>query len=82
MVQMWMGAQCFIVAPEPQFVQLFKQTLGSGYVTGDLNSPLAKGRLDVTDIQYPDEVSTLFIAVMFWSMFWTIERPCASSLEP
>ena len=43
------------IAPEPAFEKLLKRHLGSGYLTADLYDPRAMVKMDVTDIQYPDE---------------------------
>lgn len=43
------------VAPEPVFEQLFSKELGEGYLTADLYNPAAMVKMDITDIQYPDE---------------------------
>lgn len=43
------------VAPERCFEHLLKKQLGDGYVTADLTSPRAMVKMDITDIQYPDD---------------------------
>lgn len=43
------------VAPESCFEPALKEKLGENYITADLVNPLAMVRMDVTDIQYPDE---------------------------
>jgi ubiquinone/menaquinone biosynthesis C-methylase UbiE len=43
------------LAPEPVFENLLKHHLGSGYLTADLCDPRAMVKMDITDIQYPDE---------------------------
>ena len=43
------------VAPEPCFVSRLQQHLGSNYLTADLFDPLAMVKLDVTNIEYPDQ---------------------------
>ena len=43
------------VAPEECFEQRFKTRLGNSYITADLISPRATVKMDITDIQYPDE---------------------------
>jgi SAM-dependent methyltransferase len=43
------------VAPESCFESRFKERLGAGYLTADLFSPLAMVKMDITDIQYPDQ---------------------------
>ena len=43
------------VAPERMFENLLKRYLGSGYLTADLHNPNAMVRMDITDIDYPDE---------------------------
>lgn len=42
------------VAPEVIFEELLRQQLGDGYLTADLNNPRAMVKMDITDIQYPD----------------------------
>ncbi len=42
-------------APEAAFEKLLKQHLGSGYLTTDLFNTNAMVKMDITDIQYPDE---------------------------
>jgi SAM-dependent methyltransferase len=43
------------VAPERCFESRLRPRLGHGYVTADLLNPRAMVRMDITDIQYPDE---------------------------
>ncbi len=43
------------VAPESCFEPMFTKSFGSGYVTADLFNPLARLKMDVMDIQYPDQ---------------------------
>lgn len=43
------------VAPERMVENLLKRYLGSGYLTADLHNPNAMVRMDITDINYPDE---------------------------
>ncbi len=43
------------VAPEPVFQKLLSGELGEGYLTADLYNPAAMVKMDITDIQYPDE---------------------------
>jgi hypothetical protein len=43
------------IAPERALTPRLRRRLGPGYVTADLSDPTADVRLDVTDIQYPDE---------------------------
>lgn len=43
------------VAPEPCFVARFRARLGPGYVTADFANPQTMIRMDIQDIQYPDE---------------------------
>ena len=43
------------VAPEKCFESIFKQRLGSGYLTADLFNPRVMVRMDICNIQYPDE---------------------------
>lgn len=42
------------IAPESCFVARFKELLGDGYLTADLNSRRAMVRMDITDIRYAD----------------------------
>jgi SAM-dependent methyltransferase len=42
------------VAPEPCFDERLKQRLGDGYLTADLMSPRAMVKMDVTNVQFPD----------------------------
>ena len=42
------------VAPEPAFVPIFADAVGSGYLTADLKSPLAMEKMDISDIHHPD----------------------------
>jgi hypothetical protein len=43
------------VAPEPCFRQRLLKELGLDYVTADLSDPRAAVKMDITDIQFPDE---------------------------
>jgi SAM-dependent methyltransferase len=43
------------VAPERWFALRFKNQLGEGYITADLHDPGAMVKMDIMDIQYPDE---------------------------
>lgn len=43
------------VAPEPIFERQLREKLGDGYLTADLHNPRAMVKMDITDIQYPDE---------------------------
>jgi hypothetical protein len=43
------------VAPETCFVSKLKESLRHGYITADLQNPRAMVRMDITDIQYPDD---------------------------
>lgn len=43
------------VAPEPCFEERFRKHLGQGYLTADLLAPNVMVKMDITDIQYPDE---------------------------
>jgi len=43
------------IAPERMFGKLLKRSLGTGYLTADLHNPSAMVRMDITDIDYPDE---------------------------
>lgn len=47
--------QMLHVAPEPAFEKLFSKKLSSGYVTADLYDPNVMVKMDITNIQYPDE---------------------------
>jgi SAM-dependent methyltransferase len=42
------------VAPEPQLTRLFQQIDYIDYISADLCAPTAMIRMDITDIQYPD----------------------------
>jgi SAM-dependent methyltransferase len=43
------------VAPESQFVNRLAAAVGTGYITADLLDPKAMVRMDITNIQYPNE---------------------------
>lgn len=43
------------VAPEPCFEQKFRQSVGEGYITADLNNPRAQIKMDITDIPFEDQ---------------------------
>jgi hypothetical protein len=43
------------VAPEQCFERRLRARLGAGYLTADLLDPHTMERMDITDIQYPDE---------------------------
>lgn len=43
------------VAPEPCFESIFRDQLGSNYLTADLLNPKAMVKMDISDIKYPDE---------------------------
>jgi predicted SAM-dependent methyltransferase len=43
------------VAPELCFESVLQQHLGDGYVTADLHNPRAMVKMDVTNIDYPDQ---------------------------
>lgn len=43
------------VAPEPQLSRLFSRRPAIEYLSADLQNPAAMVKMDVTDIQYPDE---------------------------
>lgn len=43
------------VAPEEAFLRPFSKKLGKGYITADLYNPVAMVKMDITDIQHPDE---------------------------
>lgn len=43
------------VAPEPCFKQRFETWLNDDYITADLSDPHAMVKMDICDIQYPDD---------------------------
>lgn len=43
------------VAPESCFKHILRKSLGYSYITADLSNPHANVKMDITDIQYPDE---------------------------
>jgi hypothetical protein len=43
------------VAPEPAFERRFRELLGDGYVTADIEGSAVMVQMDICDIQYPDE---------------------------
>ena len=43
------------VAPEPCFEPRLKQRLGEGYLSADLYNPRAMVKMDITEIDFPDE---------------------------
>jgi hypothetical protein len=43
------------VAPEPFFESKFREYLGDNYITADLVNPRAVVKMDITDIEYPDQ---------------------------
>lgn len=43
------------VAPERCFIKRFERALGDRYVTADLESPLAKVKMDIQRIPFPDD---------------------------
>ena len=43
------------VAPESCLEPMFRKQLGDDYLSADLFNPLAMVKMDITDIQYPDE---------------------------
>lgn len=43
------------IAPEPCFKPIFHQKLGAGYITADLNDDHVMVKMDITNIQYPDD---------------------------
>lgn len=47
------------VAPESCLESKFRKQLGVNYLTADLSNPGAMIKMDIADIQYPDEVSNL-----------------------
>ena len=46
--------QVLHIAPEHCFISRFKKQHGSGYVTADLESPLAKVKMDIHKMPFPD----------------------------
>jgi ubiquinone/menaquinone biosynthesis C-methylase UbiE len=49
------GAQVLHIAPEACFIPQLTKLLGSGYVTTDLESPLAKVKADIHALPFGDE---------------------------
>ncbi len=47
--------QMLHVAPEKCFEARFREMIGEGYLTADLLDPAVMVRMDITDIQYPDQ---------------------------
>jgi SAM-dependent methyltransferase len=47
--------QVLHVAPEPCLAPRLQEKLGDSYITADLYRPTAKVRMDITNIEYPDE---------------------------
>jgi SAM-dependent methyltransferase len=43
------------IAPEPIFERNLTKRLGSGYLTADLYNPQAMVKMDITNINYPDD---------------------------
>ena len=43
------------VAPERAFKKMFAEAAGAGYLTADLHAEDVMEKMDITDIQYPDE---------------------------
>ncbi len=43
------------IAPEEAFQKPLREKLGKGYLTADLYNPAAMLKMDITDIQYPDD---------------------------
>lgn len=43
------------IAPEPSLEKQLKKQLGSGYISADIMRNRASVRMDITDIQYPNE---------------------------
>lgn len=43
------------IAPEVIFEELLRKQLGKNYLTADLYNPRAMVKMDITDIQYPDD---------------------------
>lgn len=44
------------IAPESCFAQKLKKRIGSGYLTADISNPEAMVKMDICNIQYPDEM--------------------------
>ncbi len=42
------------VAPERAFVKMFSQAVGDGYLTGDISGKGVMEKMDITNIQHPD----------------------------
>lgn len=42
------------IAPEKCYMDRFTEAMGTDYITADLESPLARIKLDIQNIQYPD----------------------------
>ncbi len=42
------------IAPEPCFMKRFEKQHGAGYITADIESPLAKVKMDIHQIPFPD----------------------------
>jgi len=49
------NTQVLHVAPERCFERRFRTRIGRGYLTADLNDASADVRMDITNIQYPDQ---------------------------
>lgn len=43
------------IAPEVSLMARFRERLGASYLTGDISAGRAMVKMDITDIQYPDE---------------------------
>jgi len=43
------------IAPEPCFETMFKNTIGSGYISADLYNPCAMVKMDIMDIKYEND---------------------------
>lgn len=50
------------IAPEQCFYKKFSRMENLDYITGDLESPLARIKMDITDIPYPDDSFDLVMA--------------------
>jgi SAM-dependent methyltransferase len=42
------------IAPEPCFIKAFEKQHGDGYITADIESPLAKVKMDIHQMPFPD----------------------------
>lgn len=48
------GLRMLHIAPERCFMKRFEKSLGDNYITADLESPLAKVKMDIQQIPFPD----------------------------